>query len=423
MATNKNNGTRTPRQRTPDSLLTLDSFREKYSGKGMDKSVSKKKSIILNLDLKTQSLTKHDLAHWRSAWQMALNVENPRRGILYDIYTDVLVDMHLTGCISQRMGKTLLKSFVIKKADGSEDEEAQKIFESQWFYDFLMYALDSRYWGHSLIQLGDPIVDATGVRKYAGVTLVPRKHVIPEYGVVIRDQSDSWEQGTSYREGPLADWCIEVGGSHDLGLLLKCAQQSIPKKNMLAYWDVFGEIFGMPLRIGTTTSQNPADRRRIEEMLEGMGAASWGLFPEGTTIEIKESSRGDAYNVYDRRIDRANSEISKGILNQTMTIDSGSSLSQSETHLEVFENVCAADARLIKYIVNDKLLPVMVKHGFPVAGLQFDWDDAATYSPAEQRELERMLLGFYDIDPQYFIDKYKIPILGVKPQGGASFFE
>ena len=29
------------------------------------------------------------------------------------------------------------------------------------------------------------------------------------------------------------------------------------------------------------------------------------------------------------------------ILNQTMTIDNGSSLSQSEVHLEIFENVCA----------------------------------------------------------------------------------
>lgn len=423
MATSKNNGTRKPGRTSPDALLTIDSFREKYSGKGMSKSISKKKSIVINLNLKTQSLTKHDLAHWRSAWQMAINVDNPRRGPLYDIYSDELVDMHLTGCISQRIRKTLLKSFVVKNAEGEEDVQAQKIFESQWFYDFLLYALDSCYWGNSVIQLGDTFVDAAGVRKYANVSLVPRKHVIPEYGVIIRDQSDSWDQGVSYREGPLADWCIEVGGSHDLGLLLKCAQQVIPKKNMLAYWDVFGEIFGMPLRIGTTTSQNPADHRRIEEMLEGMGAASWGLFPEGTSIDIKESSRGDAYNVYDKRIDRANSEISKGILNQTMTIDSGSSLSQSETHLEVFENVCAADARLIKYIVNDKLLPLMVKHGFPVAGLEFDWDDAATYTPAEQRELERMLLGFYEIDPQYFVDKYKIPIIGVKQQGDASFFE
>ena len=150
---------------------------------------------------------------------------------------------------------------------------------------------------------------------------------------------------------------------------------------MTAYWDVFGEIFGMPMRIGKTNSQNPADRRQLRRCSPKWVRQAGHCFPDGTDIEIKESTRGDAYNVYDKRIDRANSEISKGILNQTMTIDSGSSLSQSETHLEVFENVCAADHKLIQYIVNDRLIPKMIKHGFPLAGMTFDWDNAATYTP------------------------------------------
>ena len=139
---------------------------------------------------------------------------------------------------------------------------------------------------------------------------------------------------------------------------------------MTSYWDVFGEIFGMPMRVGTTTSQNPADRNQIEVMLEEMGAAGWALFPEGTTIDIKESSRGDAYNVYDKRIDRANSEMSKGVVGQTMTVDDGSSKSQSETHLEVFENLCAADAKLIAYVINDDLIPKMIRLGFLLPGLR-----------------------------------------------------
>jgi hypothetical protein len=383
---------------------------------------AKRKNLIMLLEQHTQSLTKQDVGKWRTAWQMAINIENPRRANLYDIYTDTMIDLHLTGCISQRKGKTLLKSFVIKNSDGTEDDEAVKIFESEWFYNFVSLALDSRFWGHSLIQLGDIITDEKGLRKFANVELVPRKHVIPEYGVFVREQGDSWEQGIDYRQGSISDWCVEVGESHDLGLLLKCAPHSLSKKNMTTYWDVFGEIFGMPMRIGKTNSQDPSDRQLLEDVLANMGAAGWGLFPDGTDIEIKESTRGDAYNVYDKRIDRANSEISKGILNQTMTIDSGSSLSQSETHLEVFENVCAADARLIKYIVNDRLIPKMIRHGFDLKGKSFDWDEASTYTPAEQREFERMLLQYFDIDPQYFIDKYKIDIVGIKESAGG-FFE
>lgn len=385
-------------------------------------STRKRQSLIALLEQKTQSLTNQDVARWRAACQMAINVENPKRSNLYDIYSDTLIDLHLTGCISQRMGKTLLKSFVIKDADGKENEEAQKIFESQWFYDFMLYSLDSRFWGHSLIQLGDIITDANGVMRFSEVELVPRKNVVPEFGVLLREQGDDPKNGIDYRTGSLADWCVEVGRKDDLGLLLKCAPHALAKKNMIAYWDVFGEIFGMPLRIGKTTSQNPSDRRQIEAMLADMGAAAWGLFPDGTDIEIKESTRGDAYNVYLQRVNLSNSELSKGVLNQTMTIDSGSSLSQSETHLEVFENVCAADHKLIQYIVNDRLLPKMLKHGFPLAGCSFEWDNAATYTPEQQRELERVLLQYYDIDPEYFRSKYKVDIIG-KREDTSGFFE
>lgn len=412
-------------KRYPSQLKTVESIRlaarENNAAKGGG-SMRKRKSLVMMLNQQTQSLTKQDVARWRRAWAMALNIENPKRGALYSIYTDTLVDLHLTGCFVQRYHKTLLKAFVIVDKNGKEDKETLKIFKSKWFHHFLLRALESIGWGHSLIQLDDVIIDANGVMKFSDVELVPREHVCPEYGVLLRDRSDSPDQGIPYREGALADWCVEVGDSHDLGLLLKCAPQALAKKNMTTYWDVFGEIFGMPMRVGTTTSQNPADRKQIEVMLEEMGAAGWALFPEGTTIEIKESSRGDAYNVYDRRIDRANSEMSKGVLGQTMTIDNGSSQSQSETHLEVFENICAADARLIEYVVNDDLIPKMIRLGFPLSGLTFKWDDAASYSPAEQRELERVLLQYFDIDPQYFVDKYKIPINGVKQSSGG-FFE
>ena len=134
----------------------------------------------------------------------------------------------------------------------------------------------------------------------------------------------------------------------------------------------------------------------------------------GSLSNTYETTRGDAFNVYDKRIDRANSELSKGILNQTMTIDNGSSLSQSEVHLEVFENVVEKDADLVKDIVNDQLLPRMVKHGFPVKGLHFKWDDSVDYTPEQQLEYEKMILDRFEVDPKYLIDKYGVPITGKK---------
>ena len=360
----------------------------------------------------TDSLTKKDIASWRQAWQMAINIDNPRRQPLLDIYQDCMADLHLTGAIGQRKGMTMKEDFRLVNAQGKEDEKATRLLQTEWFNDFLDLALDSRFYGHSLIELGDVVTDEGGLMRFSGVSLVPRKHVVPERGVVLRQQGDDWRDGIPYREGEFADWCVEVGKPDDLGLLLKCAPSCISKKNMLGFWDMFGEIFGAPMRVAKATTVDDKERAKIEQALENMGAAFWGLFPDGTDIQIVESSRGDAYNVYDRRVDRCNSELSKGILHQTMTIDSGSSLSQSETHLEVFENVVKADKRMLFYVINGRLLPLMQRHGFPVKGCTFLWDETTSYSPAELREFLRVALQYYKVPKTYFEENFGIPIEG-----------
>jgi len=97
-----------------------------------------------------------------------------------------------------------------------------------------------------------------------------------------------------------------------------------------------------------------------------------------------------------------------------MTIDNGSSLSQSEVHLKVLNNLIDADADMLRDTVNHKLIPFLIVHGFPLQGCRFEWDEYPDYSPEQQLEIERMLLDNYEIDPQYFAEKYNVKILGKK---------
>lgn len=369
--------------------------------------------MVVEIVQQTRALTKKDLGDWRQAWQMAVNVDNPARRFLYDIYSDVEVDLHLTGCTGQRKGFVCRKAFrLIDIKTGKENQEVSEYFEAEWFKDLVDYYLDSRYWGHTLVELGVPVTNSIGKPMYSYVRLVPRKHVVPEFGVILEHETDLWQSGYDYRNSNMSQWIIESGRRDNLGLFLRCAQQTIPKKNMLAFWDQFGEIFGMPIRIAHTTSTDKNTQSRIENMLTSMGAAAWGLFPEGTEVDIKESTKGDAFNVYDQRIERANSEVSKGILLQTMTIDNGASLSQGQVHYEIFQNVIDQDADYVRDMVNNQLIPRMVAHGFPVEGYRFDWDDSVDYTPEQRKSYEELILNHYKVNPKYFIDTYNVPIIG-----------
>ena len=113
--------------------------------------------------------------------------------------------------------------------------------------------------------------------------------------------------------------------------------------------------------------------------------------------------------MYDRRVERANSELSKIVLGQTMTVDDGSSLSQSQTHLEVLKNLVKSDARMVRDVVNNQLLPRMAKHGFKVEGLRFEWNESVDYTPEQQLAIEQLVVGNYEVDGSYFEEKYGVP--------------
>ena len=60
--------------------------------------------------------------------------------------------------------------------------------------------------------------------------------------------------------------------------------------------------------------------------------------------------------------------------------------------------------------VNDQLIPKMVKLGFPLKGLHFDWDEPIDYTPEQQKAFEEMILNNYEVDGSYFEDKYGLPV-------------
>ena len=368
------------------------------------------KHVVMTLQQTTDALTRKDIADWRRAWQLAIDIQNPNRQRLYDIYRDAEVDAHLSGCVRQRQGFVMAKTFKIVDAKENENKEALHFFDQSWFKQLCRLVLDSVGWGHSLIELGDIVQDGNGCACYSGVRLIPRKHVIPEYGRVVSDLGQSWNTGIDYHQPPFSDWLIEAGQPDNLGLFLKAAQHTIPKKNMLAFWDTFGEIFGMPMRIAKTASRDSKEINRLNRMLVEAGASQTAVMPLDTELEFIESTRGDAYNVYNQRVDRANSELSKLIIGQTMTIEDGSSLSQSQTHLQVFQNLVEEDADMLRDVINNQLLPRMVAHGFPLKGFRFDWDYSVDFTPEQQVAYETMVADRYEVDPSYFAEKYSMPV-------------
>lgn len=370
------------------------------------KQISREKDLLIQLIRRQVSLYRKDIKKWRDAHTAALNPERPLRVQLYEVYDDAMLDAHLSTVVEARQLNIEQTPFYIVDENGEKDEEITKLLQKRWVLRYNRYALESRFYGYSLIKLcfGEDMTIYDVIR-------FPREHVVPEFGVVKPDVYG--DKQLPYTNPPENLHYIGVGEPFDLGLLLKAAPYCIYKKNALAHWSKFQEIYGIPPRIATTDSRDTKVQAEIVKWLEEMGSSAYGLFPKGTEFEKLDVASTDAYKVFDMQIDRINQELSKLILLQTMTTDNGSSRSQSEVHERKEEKVENSDLSFIEFEWNDKLIPILIQHGYQLEGKRFMFDRSRALEAPEQWKIVNDLLNQgYEVEDDYIRQTFYVPVIG-----------
>ena len=348
-----------------------------------------------------------EISNWKIGLESWEDVNNPTTVELIRVYNDIALDPHLTAAIETRKSRTLSKDYKVCDEEGEKIDDESDIFNSIWFRDYIKFSLDSRFYGYSLIQFGDRVKSG-----FDYVKLVPREYVYPQK-MAVRKSAFSNQPLIPIKTGKFAPWVQFVGRrGDDLGLFAKAAPMMIYKKTTQAAWAEFSELFGAPFRLGKTDIRNEDLRDNMYYMLENMGRNAYGVFNHDDDLEFIGDKKTDAYEVYDKLIERANSEISKLILGSTMVMDSGSSRSQAEVHERTLEAIDKEDSLFIQEIVNNELIPWLNKnHGFNITGL-WKWDDAEKVSKAEQfeRDIKLIQTGKYKIPGDYITETYGTPL-------------
>tara|TARA_R110000744_G_scaffold9253_4_gene29877 strand:- start:2078 stop:3355 length:1278 start_codon:yes stop_codon:yes gene_type:complete len=343
-------------------------------GKIENKAVTRKRrdmADIIDRIKKTQLVrAREDVKKWRDALNRAESHHLPDRGDLIRIFKDITLDAHLSSLMTTIILKTTSAPFFIQDENGEIDKDATETFKKKWFRGFAKSVVEAPLYGFSLVQFGDIMGN-----EFKDSELVPREYVIPEKRAVKKHLYQAGQDLTYFDDRPFDLWTIFIHEKYDLGLLTKAAPLVIWKKNVLGAWSEAAELFGMPIRVGKTDINNPVAYKNMTDMLENMGSAAWAVMDNDDEIDLKEITKSDYYNVYDKLIDRVNSELSKLILGQTMSSDDGSSQSQAEVHERVLDDYVSASKMLVADVVNDQLLPLMVRHGMIKEGLKYVQDN------------------------------------------------
>lgn len=303
-----------------------------------------------------------DMDSYINAVRAADNIDYSQRTRLYDLYTDILEDGHLDSVRDKRIAAA--RSIQIEfRRDDKPVEEINDMLRSPWFYNFIGDLMDSIFWGFSLFQF---YLDDNGWVNY---TLVPRKHVDPVNKLILRRQSDiqgiPWD---SFRD------LLFVGSERGLGKLAKAAPYVIYKRNDMADWAQFAEIFGMPIREYIYDAEDDEVRKQIMNDMREQGAAAAFMHPRDSELKLIESGgKAGSSDLYDKLYERCNNEISKIFLGNTLTTEAGDKGTQAlgTVQMKGEEKINDSDRQFILNVLNYDMTDIFNSLGYNTAGGKF----------------------------------------------------
>ncbi|MBQ9231567.1 MAG: DUF935 family protein [Prevotella sp.] len=302
-----------------------------------------------------------DIDDYMRAVKGAENIEYARRTRLYDLYEDILLDTHLTSVIEHRRN-ALLASKISFTRDGVPDDKVNEQLESPWFDSLIGDIFDAKLYGFTLLQF----YKESGWVNY---DLIPRKHVDPVRRYILRQQGDI--SGSQWDEYPNM---LFVGKERDLGLLVRAAYWVIYKRNGVADWAQFAEIFGMPIQEYIYETGDDEARKRLLRDIESAGALQRFLHSKDTEMRLVESTGKTASaDLYDRLCEQCNAELSKLILGNTLTTEASTTGTQAlgTVHKSVEENILKADKKFILNVLNYDMTEIFQAMGIDTGGGKF----------------------------------------------------
>ena len=327
------------------------------------------KGIIKDIVRQFQSRVEMEMRIWKRAVEQAEYILRPRRNELYRVYHRAMEDDHLLGQVRTAHFTVQMADFKLMR-DGQELEDEKALLERPWMLNYIRHCVDAELWGHSLVEFDGRKND---VGEFTRVMLVPRIHVRPEYGLVVVFEHD--EDGIPYREQPYEDFLLEIGEPEDLGLLKVLSKLAIRKEYAMVDWSRRNEKYGMPFLAIKTATRNKEEIDEKAKMAAEFGSNSWAIFDDQDDVQMLESFASYTYQSFESLADRMDRGMSILVNGQTGTTEEKSFVGSAEVHERILNTYTKARMLRIQNHINEKLMPFLVRHGYPLDGVEFQYLD------------------------------------------------
>jgi hypothetical protein len=243
-------------------------------------------------------------------------------------------------------------------------DAAKAIIDSPRFMQFLDDLILSKvFWGMGLVEVKQT---KWGDQVLFDYDLIPIKHVDPYEKMVRYEQFTSGEKDKSYEKVKTA---LFIGAADDMGLLLPATLLCLYKREAINKWTNYVRLAGNNFEKVKYRGAipDPLVRKSVLDKLSQRNSNTMDL-PEGVDVEFENMSSTSQNELFEGAVKYYNDEITKLVLGQTMTTESGSSRSQAEVHERTQETLFDSDSKFVLDFLNYEFIDIQSMFGLPVGG-------------------------------------------------------
>lgn len=128
-------------------------------------------------------------------------------------------------------------------------------------------------------------------------------------------------------------------------------------------WAIFAEAYGQPLRVGKfDPGASEKDKDILLEAVSNIGTDYAAIIPQAMAIEFVEANISGSHDLYERRADFLDRQVSKVVLGATGAVDAptGGGYASSKVHDGLREDIETADARQLAATLNRDLVRPLI---------------------------------------------------------------
>lgn len=323
------------------------------------------------------------------------------RSKIIDLYEAALQqDAHIRSVLetleSQILGDRYMLARVNNKGKYQKDPEATKKIQGSQFDKLIKGIVESKLYGYTLAEIPNKINPLTG--KLAEINIIERRNVLPDQGVVVKRQniwSPHWDiMSNQYKDNYIL---INTG---ELGLFSATTPLVLAKKFTLANYVNFSHTYGQPIIHGKSVSESPQDRQRLAQNIANAAQNKVIVTGLEDDIEVKAFTMSNSEKVYTGLIGFANKEVSNIILgSESMAGETQSYVGSTQAHQDIFRDRIEVYRRYIENVMNEEVLPRLVKMGYIDNGLEFKYSNKIEMNNEDRIRLYDFVTNKYEVSP------------------------